>query len=338
MIPVRPLPRAVDRDRFARVTREVVEGRCSAFIGAGLSQGAGFPGWKGLLEALASLAGLSIACERYESGPREMLAIAEECREALGRAEFEAALYDQFRDRGPGRERYRAVHADLLDIPFQGYLTTNFDLCLEAAAERQRCIEAVYVHPLLPVAELRSRSIFHVHGRVHDHEGASTTSSIVITAGDYEATYGTDTGPGQAQNLRLPRFLLAAFECQTMLFMGFGFSDPEIDQVLMQSIVQRRGLYEDLQRSGVGTLREARHYALLPTKRSEELTDADRAIVAQEDDEEKKLLSRQVEVIRYFEDNPYHSHLCDLVVALREGTVADLRQRPPLSSDRYLSS
>ena len=82
-----------------------VAGKCGIFIGAGLSQAAGFPGWNGLLTALVDRAETdhsigaekALECRMLAEESEKFLMLAEEMKEVLGPG-FKNVIEDLFGD------------------------------------------------------------------------------------------------------------------------------------------------------------------------------------------------------------------------------------------------
>jgi hypothetical protein len=120
---------------------QISKGHAVAFIGAGLSQGAGLPGWPQLLKQMMDWGeqnGVKMddrnELEEYiKSG--ELLMAAEELRERLGKSAFHQFMREVFLESKP---EPTAAHKLLPKTPFSAVLTTNYD----------KLIEAVYINAL----------------------------------------------------------------------------------------------------------------------------------------------------------------------------------------------
>ena len=105
---------------------QIARGKGVVFVGAGLSQGAGLPGWPALLRQMLDWSerhGRELAdreeLERYiDNG--ELLLVAEEMRERLGKDDFRRFMAEIFRK--PGLKP-TAAQMLLPQIPFAAALT-----------------------------------------------------------------------------------------------------------------------------------------------------------------------------------------------------------------------
>jgi hypothetical protein len=104
------------------LVRAIAEGRAVLFIGAGLSQGAGLPGWAALLGPLADQ--ISLPAERR--GDLEQ--VAQWCEGPLGR---QALLDHVCRATDCAGIEPTANHGRLLRLPIDTWITTNYDGLLE---------------------------------------------------------------------------------------------------------------------------------------------------------------------------------------------------------------
>ena len=219
----------------------------------------------------------------------------------------------------------RTIHLDLLETPFNAYLTTNFDSCLENAAERVPDVSQIHVHPILEAAHLRSRHIYHLHGKAYDGD-RSIVDTIVLTASDYEHAYTARSG--------IRSLIRELFVHQAVLFIGFRLTDPEsrftpsdpaFDQVLKFAWEDYQALSEDVLHYGLGRFRDKTHWALLPAvskKDVEQLDAISRPDEETEREEEEFLRTRGISVIRYRGDDLFHSELTKIVRELRDRTAS----------------
>ncbi|NIM11911.1 MAG: NACHT domain-containing protein [Candidatus Aminicenantes bacterium] len=222
---------------------QIAKGRAVAFIGAGLSQGAGLPGWPQLLKQMMDWGEQNrIAMddrkeleEYIESG--ELLMAAEELRERLGKSAFHQFMMEVFLESKP---EPTAAHQLLPKIPFSAVLTTNYD----------KLLEAVYVDPSIPSfthldhAELSKALwsgefyLLKLHGTIDRIE------SVVLGTTDYREVMHNNRAYRQC--------LSTLFSSKTVLFIGFGLTDRDLNLLLDEL----RSIFHDY----TGT-----HYALMNT-------------------------------------------------------------------------
>jgi SIR2-like protein/TIR domain-containing protein len=268
-------------------------GRCIAFVGAGLSarvrrsSGLALPLWSPFLIELLDWA---IARQvRFWGDPEDiramiragdLLAAAQEIQERVGTTGLGEFLNTIFRDSAITPS---VAHRLLPRIAFRAVLTTNYDALIEGAyaiADRGRIPPVLTQEDLLyRQSPLRNSDffIFKVHGHL-DRPG-----SVVLGSRDYqELMFRT---PGYRQ------FLETLFATHAVLFLGFGGSDPDLENVLdrLAAIYSR-------------TL--DRHFILVPAGKFN--TTAKRRLA----------LDRRLEVIDYLPDSS-HSQVVAFLRELR---------------------
>jgi hypothetical protein len=193
----------------ARLAQHARQGRLALFLGAGVSQGAGLPGWDELLERLASRAQLS---------PEEAAAF-----ESL--EPYDAARILEHRLGGPDALRmaisdelvqpwYALGHALLAGLGIREVVTLNYDDLFESAL---RAIDAdPAVLPYQPASSSESW-VLKMHGCVRHRD------EIVLTRRDY-LRYSERRAAlaGLVQGLLITRH---------MLFVGFSLSDDNFHRI-----------------------------------------------------------------------------------------------------------
>ena len=188
------------------------------FIGAGLSKVLGFPLWHELLHQLIAY-GKSIdflTASHVEDAKRliregDYLNCGELLRSEMG-LRVEQFLNQLFRatpeDLG-GYER-------LVRLPCAGYITTNYDECIEAAyakcyGKNLRPILPFDTHELVTFSTKRP-FLLKLHGDV-------ARESYVVSASDYKE---------MQHNEALGRFLFSLFSNFRIVFLGYGMTDRDI--------------------------------------------------------------------------------------------------------------
>ena len=212
---------AISESTFLReFTRELHNRNTAIFAGAGLSMASGYVDWKGLLKELITDLGFDPNTED------DLVTLAQyHCNQAGGnKARLTQLIFDQFsHTHKPTRN-----HAILAGLPIHTYWTTNYDKLIEQAlVEAKKVPDVKYTLRQLAVTRLdRNVVVYKMHGDV-DH-----AAEAVICKDDYE-TYP----------LRMSTFVSALrgdLIEKTFLFLGFSFTDPNIDYILSRV----RALYE----------------------------------------------------------------------------------------------
>ncbi len=190
---------------------------------------AGGPTWKELLDFSASELGYSdIALNDVRF--RKALASQEYARcfgrleQLTERKQLEQAIRKRLAEmKEPGH-----LHTCLANLPFRGYITTNYDLLLEDALLRAGH------HGWVPVgntdSEIRKLSgqpsniVWHAHGFLPSRADDDGKSNLIVTEEDYDGLYLEDS--------RAIAQLRGLLSFSRVVFFGFGFTDPEFERVL----------------------------------------------------------------------------------------------------------
>ena len=200
-------------DAFLRTfPKEVEEGNAAIFAGAGLSRPAGFVDWKMLLKSVADELGLDIDKEN------NLVALAQYyCNERFGnRSDINRLLLEEFTRDADVTPNHRI----LARLPIFTYWTTNYDQLIERALEEagKRADVKYTIGHLALTLPRRDAVVYKMHGDISD------PGKTVLIKDDYEKYHLA----GQAFITALTGDLIS----KTFLFLGFSFSDPNIDYVL----------------------------------------------------------------------------------------------------------
>ena len=221
--------------------KELEAGNAAVFAGAGLSVPAGYVDWRELLRPLAEELGLNIDLES------DLVAVAQfhvnengNNRHRLHQAVIEALSADN-----PPTENHRL----LARLPIATWWTTNYDKLIETALKDAGNIVDVKsaVPQLANTRPRRDAVVYKMHGDV------DRPMEAVATRDDYER-YHKERGA-------FINALSGDIVSKTFLFLGFSFTDPNLEHVLSRV----RITFENNQR---------RHYAIF-RKRKKLSTESD---------------------------------------------------------------
>lgn len=187
------------------------EGIAAFFVGAGLSRAAGFVDWRELIRDIAEELGLDVDQET------DLIALAQyHVNQKRGRGGINQKLIDEFTKDATLTENHRLIAA----LPVSSVWTTNYDTLLEDAFRDAHKRADVKVNPasLATTKPKRDVTIYKMHGDV------SSSDAAVLTKEDYE-TY-------QLKRSLFSVALQGDLVSRTFLFLGYSFSDPNIDYIL----------------------------------------------------------------------------------------------------------
>ncbi|MBX3018533.1 MAG: SIR2 family protein [Bdellovibrionaceae bacterium] len=198
-------------DFLDRYVKAIEERTAAIFAGAGLSIPAGFVDWRGLLRKIAKEIRLNVDQEN------DLIAVAQyHVNEKGGRHRINEALVNEFSRKANLTENHRI----LARLPIQTYWTTNYDhLIEEVLDEAGKTPDVKKTVPSLAVnVPMRDAIVYKMHGDV------SLADEAVVTKDDYE-------GYSSKREL-FSTALRGDLVDKTFLFLGFSFSDPNIEYIL----------------------------------------------------------------------------------------------------------
>ena len=201
-------------------TKELHNRNAAIFAGAGLSVGSGYVDWRALLHEIIRDLGLDPANEE------DLVTVAQyHCNQAGGnRAHLTQTIFEHFAQTKTPTENHRL----LASMPIQTYWTTNYDKLIESSlVEAKRVPDVKYTHRQLAVTRPgRDVIVYKMHGDIEHPADA------VICRDDYER-----------YSYKMSEFVSALrgdLIEKTFLFLGFSFTDPNINYILSRV----RALYE----------------------------------------------------------------------------------------------
>lgn len=221
------------KEAFLRdVGKELEEENVAIFAGAGLSTGVGFINWKELLRPIADELGLDINRET------DLVALAQyHCNDnANNRSQLNQRLIEEFSKSSEETENHRILSR----LPIRTFWTTNYDKVIEnALVSSGKIADVKYTKEHLSTTKpKRDAVVYKMHGDVEHPNQA------VLTKDDYEKYH-----------IKMDQYLSnlkGDLISKTFIFIGFSFTDPNLDYILSRV----RVAYDQNQR---------RHYCFLRT-------------------------------------------------------------------------
>lgn len=199
-------------EAFIRIyVKDLEEGAAAVFAGAGLSRNCGFVNWSELLSEIAEELGLSVKLEH------DLISVAQyhvnKKNSATGLAR---KILEEFSEQAEPSEAHRI----LARLPIGTYWTTNYDTLIEDSLRENYRVADIKrkTDDLISTRPKRDAVVYKMHGDV-----GSPTAAILYKA-QYEQYYKTH----EAFVTALSGDLIS----KTFLFIGFSFTDPNLDYVL----------------------------------------------------------------------------------------------------------
>lgn len=191
--------------------KDLYEGTAALFLGAGFSLHAGYVNWKGLMAEIAEDLGLNINKET------DLVSIAQyHVNENRTRAKLNRKILEDFTEETSETENHRIIAR----LPFSSIWTTNYDELIEKSFIKEKKVVDVKCrnNQLMMSKPKRDVVIYKMHGDVND------PSEAIITKEQYEQYHQTHEP--------FINMLTSELTLKTFLFIGFSFTDPNLDYVL----------------------------------------------------------------------------------------------------------
>jgi hypothetical protein len=187
-----------------------------AFVGSGPSSDAGVPGWSELIRRVAVELALDSEIVPYLESARFL-----EAAEFLSRQRSEEEVQQRIAQEVRRIDQPGVLHDLIVRAPFSGIVTTNYDLLLTTADKQRRFDPPVTYRSVSVRDHFRRPFIFHMHGHINEPK------SIVLTRTGYDEIVAP-------QGIAARQFLFNVLGGYSVLFIGFGFRDLNVDTILRE--------------------------------------------------------------------------------------------------------
>ncbi len=190
--------------------KDLAENNVAIFAGAGMSKASGYIDWKELLADIAEELGLAIDKES------DLISLAQFHVNEKSRAKLSKKIIEEFVEENELTENHRI----LARLPISTYWTTNYDTLIENALKEARKVVDVkhQVEQIFNTRPKRDVVIYKMHGDV------SLPTKAILTKEDFEGYHSSHEAFLSA--------LTGDLTTKTFLFIGFSFTDPNLDYVL----------------------------------------------------------------------------------------------------------
>lgn len=203
--------------------KDLSSNNVAIFAGAGMSKASGYVNWPGLLADIAEELGLKIDREH------DLISLAQYHVNEKSRAKLSKRIIEEFIDENELTENHRI----LARLPISTYWTTNYDSLIEVALKQaNKKADVKYdVEQIFNTRPKRDAVVYKMHGDV------SLPTKAVLTKQDYEKYHATHEPFISA--------LTGDLTTKTFLFIGFSFTDPNLDYVLSRINVKHEQYKRD---------------------------------------------------------------------------------------------
>lgn len=191
--------------------KDLDERNVAIFAGAGMSKAAGYVNWPELLSDIADEIGLSVDKEH------DLISLAQYHVNHKGsNAGLAKKILEEFSEQAEESESHRILSR----LPIPTYWTTNYDSLIENSLEKSfKVVDTKHsVGQLTNSKPKRDVVVYKMHGDV------TFPQEAIISKSQYEGYFKTHESFITA--------LSADLISKTFLFIGFSFTDPNLDYVL----------------------------------------------------------------------------------------------------------
>lgn len=203
-----------------KYVKEIKDNNAAMFIGAGFSKSAGYVDWKNLLRGVAEDLELDVDKEY------DLVSLAQYCYNKNGnRSLINDTIFDEFSKDKELDENHRIIAR----LPILTYWTTNYDSLIEDALnEAKRIVDVKHSNKHLSLTRPhRDAIVYKMHG------DKSNPDEAILIKDDYEQYY--------RNHAQFITALSGDLISKTFLFVGFSFSDPNIDYILSRIRIEYGG-------------------------------------------------------------------------------------------------
>ncbi|EFB2327077.1 SIR2 family protein [Escherichia coli] len=191
--------------------KDLEEGVAAVFAGAGLSRTSGFVNWSELLREIAEELGLSVELEH------DLISVAQyHVNKNNSSTGLARKILEEFSEQAEPSE----AHKILARLPIRTYWTTNYDTLIEDSLKENYRVADIKrrTDDLISTRPKRDAVVYKMHGDV------SSPGDAILYKAQYEQYYKTHEGFVTA--------LSGDLISKTFLFIGFSFTDPNLDYIL----------------------------------------------------------------------------------------------------------
>lgn len=204
-------------EAFIKVfVKDLEENNVAVFVGAGMSKSSGYVDWPELLRDIATELGLIVEREH------DLISLAQfHVNERGSSAGLSRKILEEF----SAQAKPSPAHSILARLPIRTYWTTNYDSLIEDSLKAAFKVADIKhsVRQLNNTRPKRDAVIYKMHG------DATEPGQAVLSKQQYERYHDT--------HARFVTALSGDLVSKTFLFIGFSFTDPNLDYVLSRLYV-----------------------------------------------------------------------------------------------------
>ena len=223
---------------------------CAIFIGAGISIPIGYPSLQGLLQIMArEAANTELQEKNLDQNWMKDFRVLKEPPWTGTISRTIKGIFDHTKK----DVKFNPILLDVLSIPFCAFITTNYDPCLEFATKKlsNSTVKHSFPFPNLPISELKGHHIFHPHGYLSPDD-PNSVNSIILSEDEFADADGI-----------ISNFFTTLFLELDVLFIGFGWNDMVILDIIEKTKQTRKNREDILTKKNLQLAREKEKFALI---------------------------------------------------------------------------
>ena len=264
----------------------IEKGNCVVWIGSGLSERADYPSWPELIRTLCHNCVIIPDHTIEDSTPSDILIeIADRCK-SENITEYHRTLANTF-----GHiTTVPLTFSLLMNLPFKGYVTTNFEPLLSFSAtysQRGEFVKLCAYPGILQVGLLERDNtvpVFYIHGHAMPN-GIPRGENLILTKSDFKNAYEVNQIVSSFLNL-----LLSSYD---VIFIGCGLREEKINVIFSRV----RDIHNDIKRIRI-TAKTPNRYIIL-SKEYKDNNGIPKRDIPKETEQAKLYEELDINVIRY---------------------------------------
>ncbi|MFA7108558.1 MAG: SIR2 family protein, partial [Sphaerochaetaceae bacterium] len=269
-----------------RLLQNHEDGNVVFFCGAGISDSAGLPGFKKLVDQIYEKLGCekdSLQEEAYESKQYDLAISLLESSTSGGRDKVRSKISELLRNPNISKTSTQ-IHKALLTLSKTNngnirLITTNFDQIFEHIIKENNSKINTYIAPALPIVNEDWDGLVYLHGLLNENPKLNNKNQLIISSGDFGQAYLIDRWAA--------RFLGQLFKKYSVCFIGYSLEDP-IVRYMTDAITGTRNNGEN----------PPEMFSFCSYNKKEELQEKEYII--------NKWKSKGITPIPYYEENDHH--------------------------------
>jgi len=215
--------RIYESSHYDNLVKVIKSTNAIAYIGSGLSQmGKTYMSWPNLVKKLCDVCNVDYP-DDDNLDEKELIMLSEEAKKR-DYSSYCDTLKQEFATRPGSMPR---IYTLLFQLPFQSYLTTNFDPTLHLASIDYNNVKddasvSTFGTQMCDATRLENKNVFYLHGLANLHSEFEC-EKLILSKSDFEEAYEEDH--------TLKSFLFTVFKYKPVVFFGCKLKEEPIKRI-----------------------------------------------------------------------------------------------------------